>query len=102
MEGIFEEVARQVKSVWYSIFYRDFRCIWMSAVEFIDAETILGADSSFNLITGEVDRTQPDDKQKMKVRIINGFCNYVVGFWKFLFGGIGKYFPKRFSRRYPC
>ena len=39
----------------------------MSAVEFIDAETALGADANFNLFTGEIDRTQAEEKQKLKV-----------------------------------
>ncbi|CAI4228082.1 unnamed protein product [Auanema sp. JU1783] len=54
MECVFEESAR------------DHRGMWMTAVEFIDAETVLGAESSFNIFTGEVDRCSAEDKPKLK------------------------------------
>ncbi|KAE9421008.1 hypothetical protein Angca_002193 [Angiostrongylus cantonensis] len=57
VESIFEEVAK------------DYRGMWMSAVEFIDAETALGAEAGHNLFTCEIDRgtDNADEKRRLAV-----------------------------------
>uniref|UniRef100_A0A0K0DAZ2 DNA damage-binding protein 1 n=1 Tax=Angiostrongylus cantonensis TaxID=6313 RepID=A0A0K0DAZ2_ANGCA len=56
VESIFEEVAK------------DYRGMWMSAVEFIDAETALGAEAGHNLFTCEIDRgtDNADEKRRLE------------------------------------
>ncbi|KAJ1349644.1 hypothetical protein KIN20_005241 [Parelaphostrongylus tenuis] len=55
VESTFEEVAK------------DFRGMWMSAVEFIDAETALGAEAGHNLFTCEIDRTTDNTDEKRRL-----------------------------------
>ncbi|VDM75949.1 unnamed protein product [Strongylus vulgaris] len=55
VESTFEEVAK------------DFRGMWMSAVEFIDAETALGAEAAHNLFTCEIDRGADNADEKRRL-----------------------------------
>ncbi|EPB68014.1 CPSF A subunit region [Ancylostoma ceylanicum] len=55
VESTFEEVAK------------DFRGMWMSAVEFIDAETALGAEAGHNLFTCEIDRGADNADEKRRL-----------------------------------
>ncbi|VDM57392.1 unnamed protein product [Angiostrongylus costaricensis] len=55
VESIFEEVAK------------DYRGMWMSAVEFIDAETALGAEAGHNLFTCEIDRGTDNADEKRRL-----------------------------------
>lgn len=55
VESTFEEVAK------------DYRGMWMSAVEFIDAETALGAEAGHNLFTCEIDRGADNTDEKRRL-----------------------------------
>ncbi|KAK6052443.1 CPSF A subunit region [Cooperia oncophora] len=55
VESTFEEVAK------------DYRGMWMSAVEFIDAETALGAEAGHNLFTCEIDRGADNADEKRRL-----------------------------------
>ncbi|XGW30811.1 hypothetical protein V3C99_009628 [Haemonchus contortus] len=55
VESTFEEVAK------------DYRGMWMTAVEFIDAETALGAEASHNLFTCEIDRGADNADEKRRL-----------------------------------
>ncbi|VDN25632.1 unnamed protein product [Cylicostephanus goldi] len=47
--------------------FLDFRGMWMSAVEFIDAETALGAEAAHNLFTCEIDRGADNADEKRRL-----------------------------------
>ncbi|KAK6013748.1 CPSF A subunit region [Ostertagia ostertagi] len=62
VESTFEEVAK------------DYRGMWMSAVEFIDAETALGAEAGHNLFTCEIDRGADNADEKRRLAVCFGYC----------------------------
>ncbi|KJH52137.1 hypothetical protein DICVIV_01723 [Dictyocaulus viviparus] len=50
---------------------RDYRGMWMSAVEFIDAETALGAEAGHNLFTCQIDRGADNADEKRRLALLN-------------------------------
>ncbi|CAD6191269.1 unnamed protein product [Caenorhabditis auriculariae] len=64
-EGTFEELAK------------DWRAMWMMGVEFITADHVIGAESSGNLFTCELDKTKPESDGGRYKLVPNGF--YYLG-----------------------